>query len=428
MKLRKCLAVTALICTVIMSAHAAAAEPRPTTISDDEQLRQQRDEEAELFAAAEGVTLAQAHEYMADTDRIHALDADARAKYADTYAGLTRSPGSSQVNASFTEAAAESARSLAATGPTRFQIRGTTSRFSLKFLESLNARIANDMSTGASGTDAIVSAGVSVSQNSVVLGLSADSRDLRMLLTQRYGPGVSFVAEQPPKPLAAAPTCVSRTNCVPILKGGVELVGTNNIFGVYRCSSAFLGRSNTSGAAVLFTAGHCFANGVQNPVTHSGIEIGPVGLSSLGGSADAQRITVLNPAWTPANRVYFSEANRDYLLTGKLGSGGVGEAANDPMCRTGITTGAACGTLLRTSVTINVRREDGTTVTLTNQRETNICALPGDSGGPALRAGAAHGIVSAGNHVSATQCNATPRSYYTGVPQLESALNARVLL
>ena len=234
MKLRKCIATAALICTGIMSAHAAAAGPRSVTISDDEQLIQQRDEEAELFAAAEGITLAQALEYMADTDRIHALDAEARAKYADTYAGLTRTPGSSQVSAAFTKAAAESARALAARAPTGFQIRGTTSRFSLNSLESLNARIAHDMSTGASGTDAITFAGLSVSQNSVVLGLSSDSPDLRTLLTQRYGPAVSFATEQPLRFLAAAPTCVSRTNCVPTLKGGVELVGTNRIFDVYR--------------------------------------------------------------------------------------------------------------------------------------------------------------------------------------------------
>lgn len=86
-------------------------------------------------------------------------------------------------------------------------------------------------------------------------------------------------------------------------------------------------------------------------------------------------------------------------------------------CRSGRTSGAACGTVDAVNVTIGYA--DGTTHTGMTQAGT--CASMGDSGGPFVSGNFAYGLTSAG-----FDCPGKGPIYYQEVLRAESRLQVRV--
>jgi len=187
------------------------------------------------------------------------------------------------------------------------------------------------------------------------------------------------------------------------------------------CTSGVVAGQGTN-TKVLLTAGHCFAQGAQ--VTDSNIPLGNVSQQLFGGSVDGEviGITFEIPAlyqWNPTPCEYTSAACGQNAFQGIAPSVG----AND--CKSGNTSGYTCGQVTATGVTFNIRDDSGTIHTLTNQDQTNLCAIPGDSGGPNLDGGVSiEGMTSAGNFQIVNGqpvCAAQPFSSFTPMPAVLQA-------
>lgn len=74
-------------------------------------------------------------------------------------------------------------------------------------------------------------------------------------------------------------------------------------------------------------------------------------------------------------------------------------AVGDPVCKNGISTNTTCGAITAIGQDRPLRDFDGAIGNLTNQTVTNVCAIPGDSGGGVVVSGRAYGITSLGNAI-----------------------------
>ncbi|MGW2559792.1 S1 family peptidase [Streptomyces sp. NPDC001514] len=177
----------------------------------------------------------------------------------------------------------------------------------------------------------------------------------------------------------------------PLLSAGDAIYG-----GGYRCS---LGFNVVSGSTYYFlTAGHC--GDVANAwYTNSGLTtlIGPTIGSSFPGN-DYALVRYDNTSLSHTGG--FSAANAY-----------VGE----PVKRTGSTTGTHSGTV--TALNVTVHYSGGGTVR--GMIQTNVCAEPGDSGGPLYDGSKALGITSGGSG----NCSSGGTTFYQPVPEALSKYN-----
>ena len=144
-----------------------------------------------------------------------------------------------------------------------------------------------------------------------------------------------------------------------------------------RCSLGFNVR-DASGATFFLTAGHCTNIG-DTWTTSDGILIGQRAASSFpGDDFGVVRYTGTEPA------------------EGTVGTQDITAAADPTVgqqaCRTGSTTGLHCGSILALNATVNYAEG-----TVTGLIETDICAEPGDSGGPLFAGSTALGLTSGGS-------------------------------
>jgi hypothetical protein len=170
------------------------------------------------------------------------------------------------------------------------------------------------------------------------------------------------------------------------MRGGVLITD-----GIFTCSSGF--EATRNGRTVLLTAGHCFA--LNRPVVHGAVAIGAVqqrDYTNLG-NQDAAQLSQTQGAltalpWQRSNWIYRNESNRAWAITARAGLHS--EQVGDPICRTGITTAEQCQEV--TAVNITVQATGGPLIA--GQVRTNVCALPGDSGGPFYNNRTGHGLTS----------------------------------
>lgn len=243
--------------------------------------------------------------------------------------------------------------------------------------------------------------------------------EARETLIRRYGPAIDVVAGTPFHALAGPPCAMQRAMCGPVMRGGLELIGDT----LATCSSGVEARLNRTGEYGVITAGHCYRSGTI--VTHGGVPLGIASPRIFEGEVDAAFVThsLGVPTFLPSNWVYYDNARQDHAVTAvqPIATEAVGQA----VCRTGRTTGLRCGTITSVGATIVIG-----SVTLRNQRVTNICALPGDSGGPFLSGGTFRGLASAGNYVgsgSAARCATNPFTTYSAAERITAALGVSVV-
>lgn len=282
-------------------------------------------------------------------------------------------------------------------------------------LDALTARISDDLPS-LSGLGISLIAPEPANERVLIV---AGRPQAEAVLTARYGAHVSVRVDDPARFLAGPPCAAGRTACPPVMRGGLELIGALTAI----CSSGVEARLNQTGEIGVITAGHCYAN--AEPVTHAGIVLGPAGPRSFGGEADAAFVThsLIAPTFLPSNWIYASNSDIEHAITSVQPI--ATEAAGQSVCRAGRTTSLRCGTITHVNATVVASG-----VTLRNQRVTNICALPGDSGGPVYSGGTFRGIVSAGNFVTVNgvnQCHSAPFSTYSAAERIQSALGVRVL-
>jgi streptogrisin C len=163
-----------------------------------------------------------------------------------------------------------------------------------------------------------------------------------------------------------------------------------------RCSLGFNGIDG-GGNAVNITAGHCDPNipaagtgdapGVFDllPGDHLGPQVGSFEKSVLG----AQDYSIIGI--NDANRDRFSNNLVRVPGQGPIPITGVATpVVGAPVCKSGARTGFSCGVINAVDQTVEVGDHD-----LTQSFSANICALPGDSGGPVVSGTLALGISSA---------------------------------
>jgi streptogrisin D len=158
----------------------------------------------------------------------------------------------------------------------------------------------------------------------------------------------------------------------PLVSGGDAI-----LTGTARCSLGFNVR-DAEGDTFFLTAGHCTNIG-DEWTTADGTPIGERAASSFpGDDFGVVRYTGDEPA------------------EGTVGDQDITEAATPTVgqqaCRTGSTTGLHCGAILALNSTVNYAEG-----TVTGLIETDICAEPGDSGGPLFADSTALGLTSGGS-------------------------------
>ncbi|HVL89239.1 MAG TPA: S1 family peptidase [Actinomycetota bacterium] len=297
-----------------------------------------------------------------------------------------------------------------------FANASVTSTASTESPDALTSRITHDLPGLRAHGIAMIAP---EADGAVVLHVTGDVNTARRDLTARYGERVRVVPGQAFRPLAGPPCLAQRTHCGPVMRGGLELIGDTLV----TCTSGVEARLNRNGEIGVITAGHCFRNG--QVVTHGGMLLGPAGPSTFSGGVDGAFVThsLGAPTFLPSNWVYYSGSDREHAITAVQSM--AAEKVGQSVCRTGRTTSLQCGTITSVNATIVIGA-----VTLTNQRVVNVCALPGDSGGPFLSGGTFRGIVSAGNYVgsgSSASCHGTPFTTYSPAERIQSVLGVTVL-
>jgi hypothetical protein len=226
------------------------------------------------------------------------------------------------------------------------------------------------------------------------------------------------------------------------------------------CSTGFNGYSKSTSGREFLTAGHCAdyhdsgapapANGVvyaatdTNPVIlNTDPQIGPTPLGSLdqpsfqfglGRDSGVVKVTdtIAKPA--PAVTTWGGAASSRTASLGVENQGTpvtvVGAAAavtGEPVCHSGERTGWQCGTVQANNVQAEVSGDQGA-IQEVDGFATNVCDLPGDSGGSFVSGNYAVGVTSAGTFTQRSSSGAGASScsgpgYTIAYPMVAAAAN-----
>ncbi|MGF1662736.1 MAG: S1 family peptidase [Kineosporiaceae bacterium] len=173
-----------------------------------------------------------------------------------------------------------------------------------------------------------------------------------------------------------------------------------------RCSAGF---NLVSGSTYyLLTAGHCSGDTWYD----DGVAIGTTVAESFPGD-DYKLIQITNVSGVnPQGTVLYNSGTFDVSTAGSPPVG-------TTVCRTGSTTGTRCGTIQAYNATVTY--QEGSVSGLVR---TNVCAEPGDSGGPLFASGGvAVGITSGGNG----NCTSGGTTYFQTVSEVTSGFGLSVL-
>jgi streptogrisin D len=189
------------------------------------------------------------------------------------------------------------------------------------------------------------------------------------------------------------------------ISGGNAIYASNG----GRCSLGFNVRSS-SGTEYFLTAGHCtnisaswYAN--SSRTTYLGPRVG----SSFPGN-DYGIVRYDSSVSRPGDVYLYNGSYRD--ITG-AGNAYVGQSVQ----RSGSTTGLRSGTVLGLNATVNYAEG-----TVTGLIRTNVCAEPGDSGGPLFAGNTALGLTSGGSG----NCSSGGTTYFQPVTEALSVYGVSV--
>ncbi|SDR98882.1 S1 family peptidase [Microlunatus soli] len=152
------------------------------------------------------------------------------------------------------------------------------------------------------------------------------------------------------------------------------------------CSLGFNAR-DSSGNAVLLTAGHC-GEGYAT-FSADGVEIGTTTNFTFPGVGDFAEATITNGYWQSRAAVRATAGEQ-------VVSGSTPAAVGSAICKSGRTTNWTCGTIETVDNTVNYDNGDGSTSTVTGLIQTSACAEGGDSGAANLSGDQAQGLTSGG--------------------------------
>ncbi|NGO72382.1 S1 family peptidase [Streptomyces boncukensis] len=190
-----------------------------------------------------------------------------------------------------------------------------------------------------------------------------------------------------------------------------KLRGGNGIASSGWVCSAGFNTKDSSGRIYTLTAGHCVP-GTGNVwyMDWNGVRIGTQTAWGFGGKhGDWATIRANGPGLTPYGTVRYWGGTYKQIDRSRYPAKGEG------IDRIGVSSQDTTGKITNDYVSVNI---DG--VRLGGMFESDVCALGGDSGGPALRGTTALGLLSGGT--SETKCNSssngTYRNYFTPVQRV----------
>ncbi|MCX4648005.1 MULTISPECIES: S1 family peptidase [unclassified Streptomyces] len=165
----------------------------------------------------------------------------------------------------------------------------------------------------------------------------------------------------------------------------------------YRCTAGF-NTKNSSGTIYTLTAGHC--PGSDYYMDWNNQRIGYVAYSHFGGSGgDQATIRANDPGINPLGTVRYWGGTYKQIDSSRFAI--IGEHID----RIGVSSQDTTGSVTNPRITVNI---EGTQVE--GLFESNVCALGGDSGGPALNGSTALGLLSGGT--GETVCNSSSSGSY----------------
>ncbi|AUA16200.1 Streptogrisin-D precursor [Streptomyces malaysiensis subsp. malaysiensis] len=191
----------------------------------------------------------------------------------------------------------------------------------------------------------------------------------------------------------------------PFVAGGDAIFG-----GGARCSLGF-NVTTDSGAPAFLTAGHCGVAAEQWSDSQNGAAIGTVQDATFPGDGDFALVTYDDPNTEAPSAVNTGNQNVDIV--------GAAEATvGQQVQRMGSTTGLNDGSVTGLDATVNY--PEGTVSGLI---QTDVCAEPGDSGGPLFSAdGNAIGLTSGGSG----DCTAGGETFFQPVTTALEAVGAQI--
>jgi streptogrisin C len=324
------------------AATGATAAPAPTMI--------------DAMSRDLGITKEQAESRLLNESRAAGLEASYRDKLGGSYAGAWLSGATS---GTLTVATSDAAAASSITGA---GVRAQVVKNSLASLDA--AKDSLDKAAASAPASAPVWY-VDVKTNSVVVLTSAPDEAAGFIAAS----GVDSALVRVEQSSEAPQTYYD-------LRGGDAYYINNSA----RCSVGFsVRRGSTPG---FVTAGHCGRAGATT-TGFNRVAQGTFQGSSFPGNDYAW--VAVNSNWTPQPWVRGASGN---VIVRGSSVAGVGSS----ICRSGSTTGWHCGTVQQLNT--SVRYSQGTVSGVTR---TNVCAEPGDSGGPYISGSQAQGMTSGGS-------------------------------
>ncbi|MFR9725230.1 S1 family peptidase [Streptomyces sp. MS19] len=179
----------------------------------------------------------------------------------------------------------------------------------------------------------------------------------------------------------------------------------------WRCSAGF--NVSIGGAAYFLTAGHC-TEGFPNWYTNSSLTtyIGPTAGSSFPGN-DYGLVRYANSAIPHPGVVNLYNGSTVDI------TGAANPTVGQSVQRSGSTTGVWGGSVTGLNYTVNYGGGD----IVSGLIRTNVCAQPGDSGGPLFSGRTAIGLTSGGNG----NCSTGGTTYFQPVVEALNAYGATIL-
>ncbi|MFG2172549.1 S1 family peptidase [Streptomyces niveus] len=192
----------------------------------------------------------------------------------------------------------------------------------------------------------------------------------------------------------------------PFLEGGDAIFG-----GGARCSLGF-NVTTQDGTPGFLTAGHCGVAAEQWSEAQNGAPVGTVQAATFPGDGDFALLTYDDPATDAPSEVDLG--NGQTLPIGQAGEAAVGL----DVIRMGSTTGLADGSVTGLNATVNYAEGS-----VSGLIQTNVCAEPGDSGGPLFTAdGTAIGLTSGGSG----DCTSGGETFFQPVTTALAAVGAEI--
>ncbi|MFI6696020.1 S1 family peptidase [Streptomyces sp. NPDC050433] len=192
----------------------------------------------------------------------------------------------------------------------------------------------------------------------------------------------------------------------PFLEGGDAIFG-----GGARCSLGF-NVTTQDGTPGFLTAGHCGVAAEQWSEAQNGAPVGTVQAATFPGDGDFALVTYDDPATEAPSEVDVGDGQT--VPIGQAGEAAVGLE----VIRMGSTTGLADGSVTGLGATVNYAEGS-----VSGLIQTNVCAEPGDSGGPLFTAdGTAIGLTSGGSG----DCTSGGETFFQPVTTTLAAVGAEI--